>query len=94
MIRTTLVLFLRYTELRSRFFLYLKQCSSKRLAGCLSPDPNPTITRKEEREKISGLNLFYNLSQLTKNYSTFCPKIVTDLSAIWVRDPGSGKKPG
>jgi hypothetical protein len=33
------------------------------------------------------------LSQSTKNYGTFYPKIVTKLSEIWVEDPGSGKAP-
>ncbi len=33
-----------------------------------------------------------NLDQFSKNYRTFYPKVVTNLSKIWVWDPGSGKK--
>jgi hypothetical protein len=47
-------------------------------------------SRIQQQQQKRGENLVViSLSQFTKNYSTFYPKIVTKLSKIWVWDPGS-----
>jgi len=53
-------------------------------------------TNFTELKIILFLNRYHterNLSQLTKNYCTFCPKNRPKLLKIWVGDLGSGKKP-